>query len=314
MEHTVGTGSVNATPLNKFATGRAASLGHESQTSSTGGVTFTHRPLVAISDTEIRARVQWGNLTTRHFNVFYDRVCYHEMEAATIAQELDDAYRAVFAMTHEGFFDRVPVYLCDLRSPAILGRKAQTHFNVGDRSIYIVRSMSMSAEAEMISMVVHATRFHRYLKHYGITPGWAMLEDAFATFASERIAHHRLTHPFFGVEPDVIAHHVISRSFLPSLSYAWQSVRFSSEIERRVMAGAFLIYLGDTASDDRVTAFSKCDDEVTNKTFELYFGKSLAHLEDAWHNHLPKALLSYTDEEQHEMIDHWNGVMSRIHL
>lgn len=165
----------------------------------------------------------------------------------------------------------------------------------------------------MISMIVHATRFHRYLKHYGITPGWAMLEDAFATFAAERIAHHRLTHPFFGVEPDVVAHHVISRSFLPSLSYAWQSVRFSSEIERRVMAGAFLVYLGDTASDDKVTAFSKCDDEVTSKTFELYFGKSLERLEDNWHSHLPKALLSYTDAEQQEMLSHWNGLMERIH-
>ncbi|MBS1904910.1 MAG: hypothetical protein JSS75_14485 [Bacteroidetes bacterium] len=312
MEHTVGSGNINATQYAGFVTGRATSLRHEPPTSSTGGVTFTERPLVAISDTEVRARVQWGNLPSRHFNVYYDRICYHEKEAATLAVMLDDAYRAVFAMTHEGFFDRVPVYLCDLRSPSLLGRKAATHFNVGERSVYIVRSMTLSAEAELIPMVVHATRFHRYLKHYGITPGWAMLEDAYATFVAERIAHHRLTHPFFGAEPDVIAHHVIARSFLPSLSYAWQSVRFSSDLERRVLAGAFLVYLGDTASDDRVTTFSKCDDDVTSTTFRAYFGKSLEQLEAAWHEHLPKALMSYTDDERNDMLGHWNSIMSRL--
>jgi hypothetical protein len=312
MEHTQGTSNVGTSQFNGTIISRTTPLRTETTTSSTGGVTFTERPLVAISDAEIRARVQWGNLPTRHFNVYYDRVCYHEKEAATIALMLDDAYRAVFAMTHEGFFDRVPVYLSDLRSPSLLGRKARTHFNVGERAIYIVRSMTLSAEAEMLPMVVHASRFHRYLKHYGITPGWAMLEDAYATFVSERVAHHRLTHPFFGTEPDVIAHHVISRSFLPSLSYAWQSVRFSSELERRVLAGAFLLYLGDTASDDKVTAFAKSDDDVTSSTFSLHFGKSLEQLEEAWHEHLPKALLSYTDDERNEMLGHWNSVMSRI--
>jgi hypothetical protein len=201
-----------------------------------------------------------------------------------------------------------------LRSPSLLGRKAATHFNVGERSIYLVRSSHHSAEAEMVAMIVHATRFGKYLKHYGITTGWAMMEDAFATFITDRITQNRSIHPFFGTEPDVIAQYLLTRSIFPSLSYAWHSVRFSSEIERKVLAGAFLLYLGDTSSDDRVISFSKCDDEITSQTFADFFRKPLEQLETAWTEHLPKALLSFTDDEQHGMISRWDTAMSRMHL
>lgn len=282
-------------------------------TASTGTIPLKERPLVSINDTELRARVQWSNLASEHFTVYFDRICYHEMEAASLANILEDTYRAVTALTHEGFRDRVPVYLCDLRSPSLLGRSTKTHFNIADRSIYIVRSVSDAAEAELIAMVVHSTRFGMYLRHYGITPGWAMLEDAFATFITERLAHNRISHPFFGAEPDVIAAYLKSQTFLPMLSYAWQSPMFSSELERKVVAGAFLLFLGNTTSDDTVVAFSKCDDDVTSHTFETYFGKSLESLETAWTAHLPKSLLSYTDAEKQEMIARWNNVMSRTH-
>lgn len=315
MEQMTTSGASNppTIPLPTQFTNRTSVSPHEPLTSSTGSFAFTQRPLVAISDIEVRARVQWGNLQTKHFSVSYDKICYHEMEASALAAILDETYATIFSLTHEGFFDRVPIYLCDLRSPSLLGRKATTHFNVGERSIYLVRSAHHAAEAELAAMVVHATRFGRYLKHYGITAGWAMLEDAFATFITDRITQNRSIYPFFGTEPDVIAQHLLDRSFFPSLSYAWQSIRFSSEIERKVLGGAFLLYLGDTASDDKVISFAKCDDEVTSHTFETYFRKSLEGLESSWMEHLPKTLLSFTGAEQHEMIERWNSMMSRLY-
>ena len=296
----------------RVAAGIDTSVSTTSSTStSTTSFAFTQRPLVAVNDVELRARVHWSTITTPRFVVHFDRVCYHEREAATLAHTLDEICRIIFSMTHEGFYNRVSVYLCDLRSPALLGRKTSSHFNLAEHSIYLVRSSFEAAEAELVPMVLHAMRFNRYLKHYGITPGWAMLEDAFGTFATERIMPGRSSYPFYGADPDVIAQYLKSSSLLPSLSYAWHSVRFSSEVERRVLAGAFLLYLGDTASDDRVINFARWDDDVNNATFKACFGATLEELEEEWSAHLPNTLCLYTDAERAEMISRWNTTMKR---
>ncbi len=274
---------------------------------------LTPKPLVLVSDAELRARVQWANVTTPHFSISYDRICYHEKEAVTLAHEFEEAYRAIYSMIREGHPDRLPVYLCDLRSPSLLGRKTTSHFNAGERTIYLVRSSFEPAESELLAMVSHGMRFNRYLKHYGITPGWAMLEDAFATFVSERLTPGKGGFPFYGADPDVIAHHILSRSFLPNLSYAWHSVWFSSELERRTMAGAFLLYLGDTSSDDRVVAFSRSDDDVTSSSFATIFGSPIEQLEEEWKEHIPNTLCLYTDAERLEMIRKWDSMMARRH-
>ena len=281
-------------------------------TASTGKIfSITQRPLVAITDAETRTRVQWHSFTTPHYAISFDRICYHEREAISVAEQLEEAYASIVSATQEGFHERIPVYLCDLRSPSLLGRKTSTHFNVGERAIYLVRSAQLPADAELLHMVVHSTRFERYLKHYGITPGWAMLEDAYATFVATRLSAGHTSYPFFGFEPDVIAHYLIGQSFLPDLAYAWHGINFASDLERSVLAGAFLLFLGDMTNDEAVIALSKTDDDVTSDTFGMIFGRSLEELEHAWKSHLPKTLTTITDAERQEMISAWLTVMSK---
>ncbi len=268
------------------------------------------RPLIKITDTELKARVQWIHYTTQHFEISYDKICLHSVEIETLSHVLEGAYQSIFSLTKEGLNERFPIYITDLRSPSLMGRKTSTHFSAGERAIYLVRNTHESLDTELIAMLTHAMRFPRYIKHYGITRGWALLEDAFATFLSDRLqGNHKHSYPFYGVEPDIIAHYLKEHAVLPKLCYAWHSLRFASELERRVLAGAFLLYLGDTASDDRVVEFSKYDDEVTEDTFKIFFGKSLEVLEEGWSEHLPKALLGYTELEYREMMEHWKKMM-----
>ena len=272
---------------------------------------ITQRPLVKISDSELRARVQWIHYTTPHFEISYDKICLHSVEIETLAQVLETAYRSIFSMTHEGHVERFPIFITDLRSPSLMGRKTSTHFSAGERAIYLVRNAHESLDTELIAMLTHAMRFPRYIKHYGITRGWALLEDSFATFLSERLhGHSKHIYPYYGVEPDIIAHYLKESAVLPKLAYSWHSLRFASELERRVLAGAFLLYLGDTASDDRVVEFSKYDDEVTSDTFKIFFGKNLEELEEGWSEHLPKSLLGNTEIEHRDMMEHWKKMMA----
>lgn len=272
---------------------------------------ITPRPLIKITDSELRARVQWVHHTTPHFEISYDKICLHSVEIETLSHILENAYRSLFSLTHEGITERFPLYITDLRSPSLMGRKTSTHFSAGERAIYLVRNTHESLDTELIAMLTHATRFPRYIKHYGITRGWALLEDAFATFVSDRLqGNAKQSYPFYGVEPDIIAHYLKEHAVLPKLFYSWHSLRFASELERRVLAGAFLLYLGDTASDDRVVEFSKYDDEITADTFKIFFGKNLEELEEQWSEHLPKALLGHTETEYHDMMEHWKKMMA----
>ncbi len=269
------------------------------------------RPLIKITDTELKARVQWIHYTTPHFEISYDKICLHSVEIETLSHVLESAYQSIFSLTKEGMTERFPIFITDLRSPSLMGRKMSTHFSAGERAIYLVRNTHESLDTELIAMLTHAMRFPRYIKHYGITRGWAILEDAFATFLSERIqGNTKHSYPFYGVESDVVAHYLKEHAVLPKLFYAWHSLRFASELERRVLAGAFLLYLGDTESDDRVVEFSKYDDEVTSDTFKVFFGKNLEVLEEGWAEHLPKALLGYTEIEYREMMEHWKKMKS----
>ncbi|MFI5264598.1 MAG: hypothetical protein ACHQM6_08795, partial [Candidatus Kapaibacterium sp.] len=221
------------------------------------------RPLVKITDSELRARVQWIHYTTPHFEISYDKICLHSVEIEALSHVLESAYQSIFSLTHEGLTDRFPIFITDLRSPSLMGRKTSTHFSAGERAIYLVRNSHESLDTELVAMLTHAMRFPRYIKHYGITRGWALLEDSFATFLSERLQNKtKHTYPFYGVDSDIIAHYLKEHAVLPKLSYSWHSLRFATELERRVLAGALLLYLGDVASDDRVVEFSKYDDEI----------------------------------------------------
>lgn len=272
---------------------------------------ITPRPLIKITDSELKARVQWIHHTTPHFEISYDKICLHSVEIETLSHVLESAYQSIFSMTHEGLSDRFPIYITDLRSPSLMGRKTSTHFSAGEGAIYLVRNSHESLDTELIAMLTHAMRFPRYIKHYGITRGWALLEDSFGTFLSDRLqGNHKHSYPFYGVEPDIIAHYLKEHAVLPKLFYSWHSLRFASELERRLLAGAFLLYLGDTESDDRVVEFSKYDDEVTSDTFKIYFGKTLEELEEGWTEHLPKALLGYTEIEQRDQLEHWKKMMA----
>src|SRR5579872_3549881 len=133
------------------------------------------RPLIKITDTELKARVQWIHYTTPHFEISYDKICLHSVEIETLSNVLENAYQSIFSFTKEGMNERFPIYITDLRSPSLMGRKTSTHFSAGERAIYLVRNSHESLDTELIAMLIHAMRFPRYIKHYGITRGWALL-------------------------------------------------------------------------------------------------------------------------------------------
>jgi len=267
------------------------------------------KPTLAISDIEIRARVQWGHVFSPHFALYYDKLMFGENEIQTTIAALEEGYSAIFSLTHEAFADRFNVFLLDQRASELLGRTLRSHINIEQRAIYLVRTPTRSVYTELIRWLSHAMRITRYQRHYGKTPGWAMLEDAFAVFLNARLTTYTEAFPFFGAESDVIAHHVHKTTQVGSLKDIWLSPQFAGVLERYVLAGALFLYLGDTYSDDRVVAFSKCDGEITNDTFRIFFRKPLDELETEWINHLPTTQLSLTEEDRQFVIEQWEKIM-----
>jgi hypothetical protein len=263
------------------------------------------KPAVPISDNDVRSRLHWEHTNSAHFDLLYDSQSFKSKEANILLYQLETAYHNIFYLTHEGFGDRFMVYAFDARTPALLGRSVRSHFNAGDRTIYLARTNSEAIEAELIMAMAHAMRFPRYLKHYGITRGWAMLEDAFAVFLSERLRSDKPVFPFYGADPEVIVASLKEKSQVRLLTHIWPSRNFANGLERFVIGGAFLLFLGDVAGDDKIVGLSRHDEEVSGRTFQLYFGKSLETLEEHWQEHLPKYRLSYTHEECDEMITNW---------
>jgi hypothetical protein len=267
--------------------------------------TLHKKPSVPITDNDVRSRLHWEHTNSSHFDLLYDAQSFQHKEANILLYQLETAYHNIFYLTHEGFGDRFMVYAFDARTPALLGRSVRSHFNAGDRTIYLARTNSEPIEAELILAMAHAMRFPRYLKHYGITRGWAMLEDGFAVFLSERLRSDKPVFPFFGADPAVIASWLRERAEVRRLTHIWPSRNFANGLERFIIGGAFLLFLGDVAGDDKIVALSRHDEEVSGSTFQLYFGKSLETLEEHWQEHLPKYQLSYTHEECDEMIATW---------
>jgi len=266
---------------------------------------LTKHALLPIADSELRARVRWGHVSSQHFALSFDADMFHPNETRTLLATLESRYHQIFSLTHETFNDRMIVYAVDLRSPSLLGRSARTHFNLAERTIYLIRSGVDAFDVELTQALVHAMRFSRCIKHYGITPGWAMLEDAFAVFVSERLRENHKVFPFFGVEPNLVIHFLLEKSAVRLLSYLWESKQFASPLERYVLAGAFLLYLGDALGDDKIISLSRIDDTVLSGTFRDYFGESLTKLEERWFEHLPRTLVSFTEEERKSALNEW---------
>jgi hypothetical protein len=274
---------------------------------------ITTKPQVALSDLELRARVQWAHRASNHFQLAYDRTAFSETRAAMLNESLEIAYTLIFHFTHEAFPDRFQVYAVDQRATSLLGRSVSPHFNLEERGIYLVESGARTVHSELAGLLAHAMRVVRYGRHYHSTPGWAALEEGFSAFLSERLSTQPELFPFYGAEPDVIAYHLY-RKHAMSLSDIWGAPADGLGVRERVLAGAFMLYLGDTFSDDRVVTFSKSDDAITDETFRTFFGRSLADLEAVWLQHLPLSLVALTEEEQGAMIQHWDrAIESNFH-
>lgn len=266
---------------------------------------ITRKPALPISDAELRARIQWASKTSPHFQLFYDRATFSAPRAAALNELLEIAYSLIFHFTHESFAGRCSVYVIDQREPALLGRSMHPHFNAEEAAIYLIESGSRQAQEALIEMLTHAMRIARYARHYEQTPGWATLEEAFGIFLSERLSMQPDVFPFYGAESDLIAHHLY-HAHSTTLHEIWNAQPHTLSIDGMILAGAFMLSLGDTFSDDTVVTFSKSDDSITNDSFRTFFGRSLKELEEAWLQHLPIAMLTVTGEEQERILQHWD--------
>ncbi len=269
---------------------------------------ITTKPQVALSDLELRARVQWAHRVSPHFQIAYDRTAFSETRAALLNESLEIAHTLIFHFTHESFTDRFQVYAVDQRSKGLLGRSVWPHFNREERAMYLVESGSRNIHSELAGLLAHAMRLSRYTRHYDATPGWAALEEGFSIFLSERLSTQPDLFPFYSAEPDLIAHHIYKKHDV-KLPTIWNTDGGMFKIEQRILVGAFILYLGDTFGDDQVVTFSKSDDAITDETFRTFFGKSLPDLEATWLQHLPLSLVALTEEEQHAMVQHWDRAM-----
>ena len=265
---------------------------------------ITTKPQLAISDQELRARIQWAHKTSPHFVLSYDRISYDDPQAHRLLEALEESYSLIFHFTHESFTGRFQVYAVDQRSTALLGRAIFPHFNAEERAIYLAQTTAHNAHAELVPHLTHAMRFGRYVKHYNHTPGWALLEDGFSIFLSERLSISPDVFPFYGADVDLVAHSIQSKHHY-TLSGLWGVQCNSIPIHLLVMSGAYFLYLGDTYSDDRVVAFSKSESPITNEAFREFFGATLEELESTWMKHLPASLIALTHEEQEEMTLRW---------
>lgn len=265
---------------------------------------ITTRPHVAISDQELRARVQWDHRTSPHFALTFDRVAFEERQSQSLLGTLEAAYNQIFHFTHESFADRFHVYAIDHHAASLLGCSVQPHFNLEEQAIYLVETSRHRAESDVVRQVTHAMRTARVARHYQQTPGWAALEEGFGIFLSERLAITEEAFPLYGAQPEVIAHHLTQFQGM-ALGDHWRSPATNLQADQLALLGAFFLYLGDTFSDDRVVAFSKSEDAITPETFQACFGESLDELEYAWIQRLPVSLMALTQSEKDAMVLKW---------
>ncbi len=264
------------------------------------------KPNVEISDTELRARIGFAHHASAHFTIAFDKDRFTDKEILTLTSLLETSYSSIFYLTHEAFTDRLQVFVIDRQATGLLGRAVHSHFNVQDRALYLARSNGHSIRSNVLALLVHAMRINRYAKHYASTQGWAMMEDAFSVMLQQRIASDEDNFPFFAVEPDVIAQHVIAtRTSLKPLSDVGRETTGGPSIEHIILGGAFFTFLADTYSDDRVVEFSKCTDDITDETYQIFFGATLQELETRWRDHIPASLMTLTSEERACAIQHW---------
>jgi hypothetical protein len=264
------------------------------------------RPIAPIDDKELHERIGWQELLSPHFAFEYDPEWFPVRQAQAILDQLEETYSLIFHLTHESFKDRWNVYAADHRSPLVSGHGVRSHLNLSDRSLCLIQTSSHHLYGDLALLLTHAMRAHRYSKHYESTTGWASLEDAFAIFLNERLSIQPDVFPFFGADPDLIAHHLYSHHSYASITRSWPTASTGRRLNDLVLFGAFFLYLGDTFSDDRIVEFSKIDGPVSSSEFNDFFGASLDELEHAWIAHLPVSRISSTQEEQEQMVLRWD--------
>jgi hypothetical protein len=263
------------------------------------------RPQLPLSDTELRTRISWSQILSPRFSFHYDSAWFPIRQAESILEEIEQAYTLIFGFTHEAFTDRWDVYVADQRSSLIAGHQLRSHVNCEERTLCLIQSSATHLYGELVQLLTHAMRTHRFQKNYLCTTGWASLEDAFSLFLNERISLQPEVFPFYGADPDLIAHHIYYHHSNASVSRCWQRPNSERSLVDLVLFGAFFLYLGDTFSDDRIIDFSKLDGPVTTHEFKEFFGAPLDELEHAWIAHLPVSLISATQEEQERMVLRW---------
>jgi hypothetical protein len=312
IDHSSMSDRPEAAAIESAAGGTLAASSSLQEAESRPARVITPKPHIALTDRELRARIQWAHRASNHFQLAYDRTVFNESRAAMLNESLEIAYSLIFHFTHESFTDRLQVYAVDLRATGLLGRTVSPHFNLEERAMYLVESGARSIHSELAGLLTHGMRHGRYVRHYHSTPGWAALEEGFCLFLSERLSTQPDLFPFYSAEPDVIAHHLYHKHEM-NLPAIWNSAGDVLRIRERVLLGAFMLYLGDTFSDDRVVTFSKSDDAITDETFQTFFGASLTELESKWLHHLPLSLVALTEDEQGAMIQHWDRAIEVCH-
>ena len=272
------------------------------------------RPQQSLNDVDLRSRIDWQDLVSPHFVFHYDPDWFPLRHAEAIREELEEAYSLIFRFTHESFRERWNVYAVDHRSPKLAGFSVRSHLSCPERSLCLIQTSSQHLYGDLVQLLTHAMRVDRYGRHYFTTPGWSSLEDAFALFLNERLSLQPDVFPFFGADPDLIAHHIYYHQSNASVTRAWMRPTQERSLTDLILFAGFFLYLGDTFSDDRIVEFSKIDGPVTDDEFRSFFGASLDELEHSWISHLPVSRISSTLDEQEQMVMRWDRAIDSCRL
>lgn len=258
-----------------------------------------------MDDREARARIRWSHNRSAHFLLSFDLDYFSPEAAEALLTSLEDSYSSIFSYTHEAFATSQQVYAVDVRNPMLLGHSFDSHYNFIEGAIYLIRTPNQPLHSMLVPFVSHAMRQSRVQRHYGKTPGWALMEDAFGTFLNCRLSDRSDVYPFFDADPSVIASVILGENPTYSVSNSLRNFVFAPAFERNVLTGAFFLFLGDMYGDDKIVQFSKCESPIDDEIFTSFFGATLMALEALWRRSLPTSLLSYTHEEQLEMFAAW---------
>lgn len=267
------------------------------------------RPLPVPAIVEgIKDSLTWPQLSSAYFDLRFDPASFEQREVEALLQQIDEDMLAISQFIGVPIEQRFVIYLLDehLAHPPV--PSTHSHVDSETGAIILIRAQKRSLYSNILVPLTHALCAMQQRRHTQ-SPGSALLSDAFSTVVNTRLSTHSEVFPFFGVEPDVVCYELYTRKAVRSLTECIAEPESCTLLERHVVVGAFLLFLGDQYGDPRLLELCHSSSSLRSTTFTRLYGATLAELERVWVDHLPASLVALTAEEREGAILHWDTMI-----